>query len=80
MTGEITLRGKVLAVGGIKEKILDAKRAKNKEIILSKENKSDIEDINQSYLKGLKFHFVSEMSEVIDLAILNQKVKNAKSL
>ena len=79
MTGEITLRGKVLPVGGIKEKILAAKRAKIKEIILSKENKSDIEDINQSYLKGLTFHFVSEMSEVIDIAILNQKVKNAKS-
>ena len=80
MTGEITLRGKVLPVGGIKEKILAAKRARIKEIILSKENKSDIEDINQSYLKGLTFHFVSEMSEVIDIAITNQKVKNAKTL
>jgi ATP-dependent Lon protease len=80
MTGEITLRGKVLPVGGIKEKILAAKRAKIKEIILSKENKSDIDEINTTYLKGLKFHFVSEMSEVIDLAITNQKVKNAKSL
>jgi ATP-dependent Lon protease len=80
MTGEITLRGKVLPVGGIKEKILAAKRAKIKEIILSKENKSDIEDINQAYLKGLTFHFVSEMSEVIDIAITNQKVKNAKTL
>jgi ATP-dependent Lon protease len=80
MTGEITLRGKVLPVGGIKEKILAAKRAKIKEIILSKENKSDIEEINQTYLKGLTFHFVSEMSEVIDIAIMNQKVKNAKSL
>ena len=80
MTGEITLRGKVLPVGGIKEKILAAKRAKIKEIILSKENKSDIEEINQTYLKGLTFHFVSEMSEVIDIALLNQKVKNAKSL
>ena len=80
MTGEITLRGKVLPVGGIKEKILAAKRAKIKEIILSKENKSDIEEINQSYLKGLTFHFVTEMSEVIDIAILNQKVKNEKSL
>ena len=80
MTGEITLRGKVLPVGGIKEKILAAKRAKIKDIILSKENKSDIDDINASYLKGLKFHFVSEMSEVIDIAITNQKVKNAKTL
>jgi ATP-dependent Lon protease len=80
MTGEITLRGKVLPVGGIKEKILAAKRAKIKEIILSKDNKSDIEEINQTYLKGLKFHFVSEMSEVIDIAIMNQKVKNAKTL
>ena len=66
MTGEITLRGKVLPVGGIKEKILAAKRAKIKEIILSKENKSDIDEINSTYLKGLKFHFVSEMSEVIE--------------
>ena len=80
MTGEITLRGKVLPVGGIKEKILAAKRAKIKEIILSKENKSDIDEINATYLKGLKFHFVSDMSEVIDIAITNQKVKNAKSL
>ena len=80
MTGEITLRGKVLPVGGIKEKILAAKRAKIKEIILSKDNKSDIEEINQTYLKGLTFHFVSEMSEVIDIAIMNQKVKNAKTL
>ena len=80
MTGEITLRGKVLPVGGIKEKILAAKRAKIKEIILSKDNKSDIEEINQTYLKGLTFNFVSEMSEVIDIAIMNQKVKNAKTL
>ena len=80
MTGEITLRGKVLPVGGIKEKILAAKRAKIKDIILSKDNKSDIEDINQTYLKGLTFHFVSDMSEVIDIAITNQNVKNAKTL
>ena len=60
--------------------LLLAKRAKIKEIILSNENKSDIEDINQAYLKGLTFHFVSEMSEVIDIAITNQKVKNAKTL
>jgi ATP-dependent Lon protease len=80
MTGEITLRGKVLPVGGIKEKILAAKRAKIKDIILSKDNKSDIDDINQTYLKGLTFHFVSDMSEVIDIALTNQKVKNAKTL
>jgi len=80
MTGEITLRGKVLPVGGIKEKILAAKRARIKEILLCKENKSDIEEIKEEYLKGLTFHYVSEMSEVIDIAITNQKVKNAKKL
>ena len=80
MTGEITLRGKVLPVGGIKEKILAAKRANIKEIILCSENKKDIEDINPKYLKGLKFHYVDEMKEVIDIALLKQKVKNAKKL
>ena len=80
MTGEITLRGKVLPVGGIKEKILAAKRARIKEIILSEDNRKDILEIKKEYLKGLKFHFVSEMSEVIDIAITNQKVKNAKKL
>jgi len=80
MTGEITLRGKVLPVGGIKEKILAAKRARIKEIILCNENKRDIEEINQEYLKGLTFHYVNEMSEVIDIAITKQKVKNAKKL
>ncbi len=80
MTGEITLRGKVLPVGGIKEKILAAKRAKIKEIILSEENRKDILEIKEDYLKGLTFNYVSEMSEVIDLAITNQKVKNAKKL
>ena len=78
MTGEITLRGKVLPVGGIKEKILAAKRANIKEIILCHENKSDIEEIKANYLEGLTFHYVKEMSEVIDIAITNQKVKNAK--
>ena len=77
MTGEITLRGRVLAVGGIKEKILAAKRAEIKEIILSNENKKDIEEINPKYLKGLKFHYVENMMEVIDLALTNQKVKDA---
>jgi ATP-dependent Lon protease len=80
MTGEITLRGKVLPVGGIKEKILAAKRAKIKEIILSKANKSDVDEINADYLKGLTFHYVSEMREVIDLAITKSKVTHAKSL
>ncbi|MDX1828426.1 MAG: endopeptidase La [Lutibacter sp.] len=80
MTGEITLRGKVLPVGGIKEKILAAKRANINEIILCIENKKDIEEIKPSYLKGMKFHYVSEMKEVIDLALMKQKVKNAKKL
>ncbi|WP_271405032.1 endopeptidase La [Tenacibaculum soleae] len=80
MTGEITLRGKVLPVGGIKEKILAAKRANIKEIILCADNKKDIEEIKQSYLKGLKFHYVTEMHEVIDIALTKQKVKNAKKL
>ena len=78
MTGEITLRGKVLPVGGIKEKILAAKRAKIKEIILCKDNEKNILDIDKSYLKGLTFHYVTTMKEVIDLAITKQKVKNFK--
>jgi ATP-dependent Lon protease len=80
MTGEITLRGKVLPVGGIKEKILAAKRANIKEIILCNENKRDIDEINQDYLKGLTFHFVDTMKEVLDIAILDKKVKNPKKL
>lgn len=80
MTGEITLRGKVLPVGGIKEKILAAKRAKIKEIILCEENKRDIDEINQDYLEGLTFHYVSEMSEVLEIAITKDKAKNAKTL
>ncbi|MHA7831360.1 MAG: endopeptidase La [Flagellimonas sp.] len=80
MTGEITLRGKVLPVGGIKEKILAAKRARIKDIILCADNKKDIEEIKAEYLKGLTFHYVTDMSEVIDLAITKQKVKNAKTL
>jgi ATP-dependent Lon protease len=79
MTGEITLRGKVLPVGGIKEKILAAKRAKIKEIILCTENKKNIDEIDESYLKGLTFHYVSNMNQVIDLAITDKKVKNFKS-
>ncbi len=80
MTGEITLRGKVLPVGGIKEKILAAKRAKIKELILCVDNEKDILEIKPEYLKGLTFHYVSEMSDVIDIAITNQSVKNAKKL
>lgn len=77
MTGEITLRGDVLPVGGIKEKILAAKRAGIKEIILCDKNRKDIDEIKQDYLKGLTFHFVSHMHEVLDLALTNEKVKNA---
>ena len=80
MTGEITLRGKVLPVGGIKEKILAAKRAKIKEIILSEANRKDIEEINPKYLKGLQFHFVSDMEEVISIAVTQQKASFAKRL
>ena len=80
MTGEITLRGKVLPVGGIKEKILAAKRANIKEIILCEENRKDILEIKESYLKGLTFHYVSEMKEVIDIAVTKQKVAKAKQL
>ncbi|MDD3788299.1 MAG: endopeptidase La [Petrimonas sp.] len=78
MTGEITLRGKVLPVGGIREKILAAKRAGIKEIILCEENKKDIEEIKDSYLKGLKFHHVSDVKEVLEIALLKQKIKNPK--
>jgi len=80
MTGEITLRGKVLPVGGIKEKILAAKRARIKEILLCEDNRRDIEEIKPEYLKGLTFHYVSDMRQVIDIAITNQKVKYAKKL
>jgi ATP-dependent Lon protease len=80
MTGEITLRGKVLPVGGIKEKILAAKRAGIKEIILCAQNKKDINDINPDYLKGLTFHYVSQMMEVLELSLMSTKVKNYKKL
>ena len=76
MSGEITLRGRVLPVGGIKEKILAAKRADIKDIILSVDNKKDIDQIKPEYLKGLTFHYVTEMSEVVEYALLLQKVKN----
>ena len=78
MTGEITLRGKVLPVGGIKEKILAAKRAHIKEILLCEDNRRDIEEIKPEYIKGMTFHYVKEMSQVIDFALTKQKVKNAK--
>ena len=77
MTGEITLRGKVLPVGGIKEKILAAKRAKIKDIILSIENKRDVEDIKPVYLEGLNFHYINQMVDVIDLALMKEKVANS---
>ena len=76
MTGEITLRGKVLPVGGIKEKILAAKRAGIKEIILSEENRKNIEEIQEIYLKGVTFHYVREVKEVFDLALTQEKVAN----
>ena len=76
MTGEMTLRGKVLPVGGIKEKILAAKRAGIKDIILSKENKKNIDEINALYLKGLQFHYVDDIQEVLAIALLNEKIEN----
>jgi ATP-dependent Lon protease len=76
MTGEITLRGRVMPVGGIKEKILAAKRAGIKEIILSKENKKDIEEIKEIYLKGLIFNYVENVSDVFEIALMDEKIKN----
>ena len=80
MTGEITLRGKVLPVGGIKEKILAAKRAGIKEIILSEDNKKDIAEIKTDYIKEMKFHYVREMMEVIQLILMKEKVKKPIAL
>lgn len=80
MTGEITLRGKVLPVGGIKEKILAAKRAGIREIILSEENRKNLEEIKEVYLKGLKFHFVSTISDVLQIALLKTLVKNPQKI
>ena len=77
MTGEITLRGKVMPVGGIKEKILAAKRAGITDIIMSKENEKDIKEINEKYVHGLTFHFVENVEEVLDIALLQDKVDNA---
>ncbi|NLZ95346.1 MAG: endopeptidase La [Bacteroidales bacterium] len=78
MTGEITLRGKVLPVGGIREKILAAKRAGIKDIILCDENKKNISEIKKSYLKGLRFHYVTDIKEVLEVALLKQKVKSPR--
>ena len=75
MTGEITLRGKVLPVGGIKEKILAAKRAGIKEVILCQQNEKDIMDINPEYIEGMNFHYVSNMYQVLDIALLDEQVK-----
>ena len=80
LTGEITLRGKVLPVGGIKEKILAAKRASIKEVILSEENRKDVENIKEIYITGLKFHYVESIMEVLGLTLLRQKVKNPKKI
>jgi len=80
MTGEITLRGKVMPVGGIKEKILAAKRARINDIILSKENRKDIEEIKKEYIEGLRFHYIDQMIEVIDLALLQEKVSHPLNL
>jgi ATP-dependent Lon protease len=80
MTGEITLRGDVLPVGGIKEKILAAKRAGIKEVILCVKNKQDVNEINSDYLKGLSIHYVSKMKEVLEIALLEEKVLNPKEI
>ena len=80
MTGEITLRGRVLPVGGIKEKILAAKRAGIKEIILSEDNRKDIDEIQDIYLKGLTFHYVKDVKEVFAIALTDEKVADAIDL
>jgi ATP-dependent Lon protease len=77
MTGEITLRGSVLPVGGIKEKILAAKRIGIKEIILSELNRKDVKDVKELYIEGLTFHYVKTMKEVIDIALLKEKISHA---
>ena len=80
MTGEITLRGKVLPVGGIKEKILAARRAGMQDVILCQKNRKDVEEIKSDYLKGLKVHYVDKVEEVIALALLEEKVANPLDL
>jgi ATP-dependent Lon protease len=74
MTGEITLRGKILPVGGIKEKILAAKRAGITDVAISVENRKDVEEINEIYRAGLQFRYVSDISELMEFALLNEKV------
>jgi ATP-dependent Lon protease len=76
MTGEITLRGKVLPIGGVKEKILAAKRAGIKTILLCDTNQKDVAEINETYLKDIQFHYVKNMLEVVDFALLDEKVAN----
>ncbi|MFZ5940258.1 MAG: S16 family serine protease, partial [Bacteroidota bacterium] len=80
MTGEITLRGKVLPVGGIKEKILAAKRAGITQIALSEENRKDVEEIKEIYRKGLKFHYISTIMDLLEFALLKEKVKNPQHI
>lgn len=80
MTGEITLRGRVLPIGGVKEKILAAKRAGITDLVLCIDNKKDVEDIKEEYRKGLRFHYVRDVKEVVDFALLPEKVKNPKKL
>ena len=80
MTGEITLRGKVLPVGGIKEKILAAKRAGITDIIMSEENEKDVHEINEIYTSGLDFHYIDNIMQVLEIALLNEKVKNTPEL
>ena len=80
MTGEITLRGKILAVGGIKEKILAAKRSEIKDIILPLQNKKDIVEIDERYIKGMRFHYVENMKDVTDIILLKDKIKNAMQI
>ena len=76
MTGEITLRGKVLPVGGIKEKILAARRAGITDIIMCRDNKKDIDEIPEVYLKGVTFHYVENIQDVWDFALTDELVKN----
>ncbi|MDO7712749.1 MAG: endopeptidase La, partial [Schleiferiaceae bacterium] len=80
MSGEITLRGNVLPVGGLREKILAAKRSGINQILLCKDNRKDVDEIPPKYIKGMHIHYVSEMLEVIDFALLSTKVKDAKQL
>jgi ATP-dependent Lon protease len=80
MTGEITLRGVVLPVGGIKEKILAARRAGIQEVILSAKNRKDVQEINSAYIKDMRFHFVNHVDDVLNVALLPEKVKKAFNL